>query len=144
MSQVRERFSFRRMVLGMAFGAVLGVFLYYLLFRDTRVRIIVADEVRAAVSLSSILAVLGGVAGSFLKKSGWMLFAGGIVGAIVTGVIGVIVTLHPKGLIYSIFGGPLGVVIMFLHGINHEVTNSSRNTFVSASTSGVWDRELDG
>ncbi len=138
MSQAGDGFPVRRMIAGLAAGGGIGVLLVYGLRGSS------PHELRAIVVLIGVLSFLGAAAGGFLKKSSWILFTGGVIGALVMGIAGVIATLHPKGLIYSIFGGPLGVVIVFLSGLNREGKDTSDNTSVSAPGSGVWDRELDG
>jgi hypothetical protein len=84
----------------------------------------------------ALFAALGGLAGGFLRVRSLALFAGGIIGAIVFGVCGVMVTLHPKGLVYAALGAPIGAVFAFAYGADHKGARPP-------ASDGVWDDELD-
>src|SRR4051794_9045038 len=104
--------AMRRMLVGMACGAGVGVLLYYAVNGGKKEGVGAANESREVVATAAIMAVLGGVAGGLLRASGWAMFAGGIVGAIVVGVGGVAATHHLKGLIYSCIGAPFGALLV--------------------------------
>jgi hypothetical protein len=93
------RFSVRRILVGVVCGAGLGVLLQYAAFGGPQGPVEAANWFVGVVAFASIVAVLGGIAGGVLRASGWAMFAGGIIGAILVGVGGVVATLHIKGLI---------------------------------------------
>jgi hypothetical protein len=102
-----------------------------------------ADQVRFLVMFAGIVAILGGLAGGLLSRDGWQMLAGAVVGAIAVGLLGVVVTLHLKGLIYSIVGGPLGAVVVYLVFLSRESPASMAKAKALPRGEGVWDRELD-
>jgi hypothetical protein len=102
-----------------------------------------ADQVRFLVMFAGIVAILGGLAGGLLSRDGWQMLAGAVAGAIAVGLLGVVVTLHLKGLIYSIVGGPLGAVAVYLHFLTRESPASMARAKALPRGEGVWDRELD-
>jgi hypothetical protein len=71
------------------------------------------------------------------------MFAGGIIGAILVGVGGVVATLHIKGLIYSFLGAPFGALLVFLYEVGREVSKPADKACVPPASAGVWDHELD-
>jgi hypothetical protein len=89
------------------------------------------------------MAVLGGVASGFLSRTGWAMIAGGIIGAIVVGLFGVLATLHIKGLIYSFLGAPLGVFLVLLYRLEYEKVKPVQKEPASKSQPGAWVDELD-
>jgi hypothetical protein len=91
-------------------GAAIGFALYYVVARPTN------DEPGLALAFASIVAILGAVAAECLSPTGWAMLGGGIHGAIVTGLLGVVATLHLKGLMYSFIGVPIGAVFVLLYG----------------------------
>jgi hypothetical protein len=103
------------MIIGAVCGAAIGLALYYVVARPTN------DEPGLAAAFASIVAILGVVASACLSSTGWAMLRGGIVGAIATGLLGVVATLHPKGLMYSFIGVPIGGVVVFLrYRLKHE------------------------
>jgi hypothetical protein len=92
---------------------------------------------------AGIMAVLGAVASGFLSATGWAMLAGGIVGAIVTGLLGVVATLHLKGLIYSFLGVPLGAWLVLQYRIGRESQTPIVKGHALPGQSGVWDADLD-
>jgi hypothetical protein len=138
------RLSVKGALIGIACGALLGFF--YCWATDERgptddVR--AAEKLRGAVGMAGMVAVLGGVAGGVLRASGWAMLAGSLLGALVVGVFGVVVTLHLKGLIYSFLGAPIGAVFVYLYGVSHDVAKPSDKEPAPAASAGVWDSELD-
>jgi hypothetical protein len=95
------------------------------------------------VAFASIVAVLGGIAGGVLSASSWAMFTGGLIGAILVGVGGVLATHHLKGLMDSILGAPLGALLVFLYGVGREVAKPAGKACLPPVSSGVWDNELD-
>jgi hypothetical protein len=79
-----------------------------------------AREPGLPIVFAGIMAVLGAVASGFLSATGWAMLAGGIVGAIVTGMVGVVATFHLKGLIYSFWGAPVGAWLVYQCWLGHE------------------------
>jgi hypothetical protein len=100
------RFSVRRMLVGVVCGAGLGILLQYAAFGGPQGPIEEANWFVGDLAFASIVAVLGGIAGGVLRASDWAMFAGGIIGAILVGVGGVVATRHIKGLIYSFLDAP--------------------------------------
>ncbi len=137
------RFSVRRMVVGVVCGAGLGILLQYAAFGGPQGPIEEANWFVGVVAFASIVAVLGGIAGGVLRASGWAMFAGGIIGAILVGVGGVVATLHIKGLIYSFLGAPFGALLVFLYEVGREVAKPADKACVPPASAGVWDHELD-
>jgi hypothetical protein len=95
------------------------------------------------VEFACIVAVLGGIEGGVVSASAWAMFAGGLIGAIMMGVVGVALTHHLKGLMYSILGVPVGALFVFLYGAGREVAKPADKTRVPPASAGVWDKELD-
>jgi len=131
-------FAVRRMLVGAACGAAIGFLLQYMVVRPPA-----ANEPGVVVAFVGIMAILGAVAAGFLSTTGWAMLAGGIVGAIATGLFGVLATLHPKGLVYSFIGAPLGALFVLIYRLEHEPAKSSHKASASPAQSGVGDRELD-
>jgi hypothetical protein len=127
-----------RMLVGTASGAAVGFALYYVVARPTT-----GDEPNLAVAFVSIVAILGGLAGGLVSREGWLMLTGALVGAIAVGLLGVVATLHPKGLIYSIFGGPLGAVAVYLYFRAIESPVPTAKAKALPRTEGIRDRELD-
>ena len=71
------------------------------------------------------------------------MLAGGIVGAIVAGLLGVAATLHLKGLIYSFWGVPLGAWLVLQYRIGHKSKTPVVKAQARPGQSGVWDADLD-
>jgi hypothetical protein len=134
--------SVRRILVGIACGAGVGILLRYAAFGGPQGAVEEANEFVTVVGLASIVAILGGITGGVLRASGWAMFAGAIVGAIVLGLLGVVATLHLKGLIYSIIGGPLGALVVFLFGVGREAAKPVVQTRVPITSAGIWDNEL--
>lgn len=129
----------RRILIGMVCGAGVAVVLSYTAFGGPQGPVEEATWFLSLVEFAGIVAVLGGIAGGVLRPSGWAMFAGGIVGAIVVGLLGVVVTRHLLGLSYSLVGAPLGALLVFLVGIRRE----AGKPVVPAAADGVWDKEFD-
>ncbi len=87
--------------------------------------------------------ILGGLAGGLLSRDGWQMLGDAVLGAIAMGLLGVVATMHLKGLIYSIIGVPLGAVAVYLHLLTRESHVSTANAKTLTRTEGVWDQELD-
>lgn len=143
MQRPRVWLSVWRILVGMACGAGVGVLLKYAAFGGPQGPVEKANEFVTVVGFAIVVAVLGGIAGGVLRASGWAMFAGAIVGAIVSGVLGIVATLHLKGLIYSIIGGPLGALVVFLYGVGREAAKPAVQTRVPPTSAGIWDNELD-
>ena len=144
MDTASGRPSGRGLLWGMAAGAMLGVLLGLAMSEWPRpAYMTIADQVRGLVMFAGILAILGGLAGGLLSRDGWRMLAGAVAGAIAVGLLGVVVTLHPKGLIYSIVGGPLGAVAVYLFFLPQESPVSMAKAKAPPRAEGVWDRELD-
>jgi hypothetical protein len=137
-------FSGRGLLCGTAAGAMLGVFLGLAMSeRLTPASMTITDRVRGILMFAGIVAFLGGIAGGFLSREGWQMLAGAVVWAISIGLLGVVATLHFKGLIYSIFGGPLGAVAVYLFLLSRQSPTSTAEGRSPQRPAGVWDRELD-
>ncbi|QEH36050.1 hypothetical protein OJF2_46080 [Aquisphaera giovannonii] len=139
----RLSMSVRRILVGMVCGAVVGVLLKYAAYGGPQGPVEEAKELATVAGFACTVAVLGGLAGGMLTASGWVVFAGGIVGAVVVGLLGVVATHHLKGLIYSVLGGPLGALFAFVHVVNCRTEKPSDLTKVSPPSAGIWDDELD-
>ena len=137
MRRFRAWFTVRRMLIGAFYGAAIGL-PYLFLSEPPR-----ADEYRLVAAFLGILAILGAVAAGFLSATGWAMLAGGLVGAIAMGLLGVLATLHLKGLIYSFLGAPIGAVVVLLYQLEAETAKPSAKAKASPAQSGVWDDELD-
>ena len=132
-------FTVRRMLVGAVCGGAIGFPLYYVVYRPTA-----ADDPGLVVAFVGYMAVLGSVAAGFLSATGWAMLAGGIVGAIATGLWGVVATLHLKGLIYSFVGAPFGVLFVLLYRLEYEAAKPSDKARASQAQSGVWgERKRD-
>lgn len=136
-------FWVRRILIGMVCGAGAGVLLHYAAFGGPQGPVEEANWTVRVVGFASIVAVLGGLAGGTLKASGWAMLAGGLAGAILVGVGGVVATHHLKGLIYSFFGAPCGALVVYLYEIGREGTEPADKAWVPPAPGGVWDNELD-
>jgi hypothetical protein len=126
------------MLIGAAAGAACGFTLHYLIVRPTA-----ADEPQLTVVFAATMAILGAVAAGFLSRTGWVMLAGGIIGAIAAGLFGVAATLHPKGLIYSFLGVPVGVVFALVYRLGHEATKQPEEARAWQGPPDVRDRESD-
>ena len=84
-----------------------------------------AEQVRNLAAIAACIAVLGGLAGGYLSRDGWLLLAGSVAGAIAVGTMGVLGTMHLKGLMYSIIGAPIGAVAVYLFLLNRELQVST-------------------
>jgi hypothetical protein len=122
-------------------GVLLGLALSE---RLTPASMTITDRVRGILMFAGIVAFLGGVAGGVLSRGGWQMLAGAVVGAIAIGLLGVVATLHLKGLIYSIFGGPAGAMAVYLFLLSRQSPDSTAERRTPPRPEGVWDRELDG
>jgi hypothetical protein len=127
----------------MVCGAGAGVLLFYAALGGPQGPIEEANWFERVVEFACIVAVLGGIAGGVLSASGWAMFAGGLIGAIVVGVLGVAVTHHLKGLMYSLLGVPVGAVFVFLYGAGREEAKPAAKTSPPPTSAGVWDKEPD-
>jgi peptidoglycan/LPS O-acetylase OafA/YrhL len=121
-------------------GAVCGAVLGYCLPRVLGPN---AKDPTLPIVFASIMAVLGAVASGFLSGTGWSMLAGGIIGAIVVGICGVLATLHTKGLVYSFLGAPLGAFLVLLYRLEHEKAKAAQKKPPSKLQPAVWDDELD-
>jgi hypothetical protein len=137
------RFSVRRILVGVVCGAWLGVLLQYAAFGGPQGPVEEANWFVGVVAFASIVAVLGGIVGGVLRASGWAMFAGRIIGAIVVGVGGGVAALHIKGLIYSFLGAPFGALLVFLYEVGREVAKPADKACVPPASAGVWDKEFD-
>ena len=138
----RLRLALRRVLIGAALGAAIGLPLSYLVAPNE-----IDRAPRLVLMFVGIMAALGAVAAGFLSRTGWAMLGGAAVGALVAGICGVIATMHPKGLIYSILGVPFGAVLVMLCCLEDEPPNRAHRSpsrSPSPAQSGVWDRELDG
>jgi hypothetical protein len=97
-----------RILAGAAGGAAMGCVLPYDLGQN-------AEEPGLVALFAGILAIVGAVAIGFLSSTVWARVAGGIVGAIATGLLAIVATFHLKGLIYSFFGAPFGALAVLLY-----------------------------
>jgi hypothetical protein len=131
------------MSIGMAGGVGLFILLAHLFGGGPGRTASGGTDSRAWWVTAAVFAALGGLAGGFLTRRSWALFAGGIIGAIVTGGCGVVATHHLKGLIYSIFGGPLGAFCVYFYAVDPEVAKPSGKTSAPRASVGVWDSDLD-
>jgi hypothetical protein len=136
-------FSVRRILVGVVCGAGVGVLLHYAAFGGPQGPIEEASWFVGVVAFASIVAVLGGIAGGVLRASGWAMFAGGIIWAILVGVGGVVATRHIKGLIYSFLGAPFGALLVFLYEVGREVAKPADKACMPPASAGVWNSELD-
>jgi hypothetical protein len=134
----------QRVLIGSFLGAVIGAFLYFVVFRESGLSTTPDREIRALVFMIGLGATVGGLTGGFLTRSGWEMLAGGLAGAIVAGILGVVFMHHINGFVYSFFGLPIGAVAVFLYGSHHEWKRSVERAAIPPDRSGVWDRELDG
>jgi len=125
-----------RISAGAACGAILGYCLPPVLGPNAR-------DPQLPIVFAGIMAVLGAAASGFLSATGWAMLAGGIVGAIVTGLLGVAATLHLKGLIYSFWGAPLGAWLVLQYRLGHETKTPTVKAQALPGQSGVWDADLD-
>ncbi len=136
-------FSVLRIVIGIVCGGGAGALLHYAAFGGPQGPVEEANWFGGVVAFASIVAVLGGIASGVLRPSGWAMFVGGIIGAILVGVAGVVATQHPKGLIYSFLGAPVGALLVFLYEFGREVAKPADKASVPPASAGVWDKELD-
>jgi hypothetical protein len=136
-------YSIRRILIWMVCGAGAGVLLHYAALGGPQGPVEEANWFERVVEFACIVAVLGGIAGGVLSASAWAMFAGGLIGAIVMGVVGVALTHHLKGLMYSILGVPVGALFVFLYWASREVAKPADKTCVPPASAGVWDKELD-
>jgi len=128
----------------MAGGAMLGLLLGLAVSERPRPAYMkLADQVWGLIIGSAIVAILGGLAGGLLSRDGWQMLAGAVVGAIAMGLLGVLGTGHLKGLMYSIFGGPLGGMAVYLHFLTRPPPAPTAKAKALSRAEGVWDRELD-
>jgi len=114
MQRSRSWLLTRRILIGLACGAVTGVLLKYAAYGMPQGPLEEANEFANVMKLAGIVAVLGGVAGGALSASGWRMFVGAAVGALVFGISGAMGRLHLKGFIYAFLGGPIGALVVFL------------------------------
>jgi hypothetical protein len=141
----RVRFSVKGMLIGMVCGALVGVLIYFVsrVSPPKNTPGAALQEFVTAAEHAGIMAIIGGLAGGVLQASGWAMFVGGILGALVFGIFGVVLTFHLKGLVYSILGAPVGAVLVYIDGVSHEIAKPSDNANGSPKSAGVWDREMD-
>jgi hypothetical protein len=138
------RLSIKGSLIGIVCGALFGLlFCWATAERLPEGNVGAAQEPWRVAAGAGILAVLGGVAGGILRASGWAMFAGGVLGALVTGAFGVVSTMHLKGLVYAPIGVPVGAVLVYLYGVNHEGAKPSGNASTLPGSVGVWDNDLD-
>ena len=102
-----------------------------------------AEQVRNLAATAAFIAVLGGLAGGVLSRDGWLLLAGSVAGAIAVGTMGVLGTMHLKGLMYSIIGAPIGAVAVYLFLLNRESQVPTAKAEPLPQGNRVWDRDLD-
>jgi hypothetical protein len=97
------------------------------------------------VTVLGIMAILHSVAAGSLSAigTGWAMLAGAIVGAVTTGLCGVLVSLNLKGLIFSFLGGLFGALSVFLYRLKAKGAEPLHKARASQAYSGVWDAELD-
>jgi hypothetical protein len=140
----RRRLSGRGLLGGMAAGAILGVLLGIVTGEWPRpAYLTIADQFRGIAACAALVAILGGLASGVLSRDGWQMLAGAVVGAIATGLFGVVATLHIKGLIYSFIGVPLGAVAVYLFCLAPDSAVPMAKAKDLPKTEGIWDRELD-
>jgi hypothetical protein len=143
MRQACQWFSVRGMLVGMACGAGVGVLLYYAVAGGPKDAVGAANESREVAACAGIVAVLGGIAGGVLRATGWTMFAGGVIGAVVVGIGGVVATHHLKGLVYSFVGVPFGALFVFLYGVGHKMAKPAVRACVPPVSADAWGGELD-
>ena len=102
-----------------------------------------ANELRGMTILVAILVAMRRVAGGVLSPSGKAMFAGGIVGALVVGIFGVVATLHLKGLIYAFIGAPIGAVLVCSVRGQSQVAEPSGEMPSPQGSADFWDSDLD-
>ena len=137
------RSSTRRILIGMVCGAGAGVLLHHAAFGGPQGPVEEADWSWRVAAFAGIVAVLGGIAGGILRASGWAMFAGGLIGAILVGLGGVVATRHLKGLVYSLLGAPVGAIIVFCMNSAERWKKPVGRASVPPASAGVWDDELD-
>jgi hypothetical protein len=136
----------RGLFIGIAAGAVIGILIYYI-FNWNELYLIGTDrQVRDVLLTACILATLGGLAGGFVKRTGWIMIAAAMIGWIVIGILWVLARHHIKAMIYgALFGTPLGAFLGYRFAIRYESLNvANREKPLPETTTGVWDREFDG
>ncbi len=127
-----------RVLIGAACGAAIGFALHFLVVQPPYL-----DETRVSVAFMVIVAALGAAAAGFLSRTGWLMLGGGLAGSIVAGLCGVLLTFHPKGLIYSFLGAPIGAVLVLLRRLEQASKKPPPEASALSARSGVWDDELD-
>ena len=137
------RLSVRRILVGMVCGAGVGVLLHHAAFGGPQGPVEEANWFVRVVAFAGIVAVLGGIAAGMLKASGWAMLAGGLIGTMFVGILGVVATHHVKGLIYSFLGVPCGALVVYLYEVGRERTKPADKASVPPASAGVWDHELD-
>jgi uncharacterized membrane protein (UPF0136 family) len=136
-------FPVRRILIGIVCGAGAGFLLHYAAFGGPQGPVEERIWLVQAATFSSIVAVLGGIAGGVLRASGWTMLAGGLIGAILVGVAGVVATHHLKGLIYSFLGAPVGALVTFLYQVGRKIPKRADKACMPPASAGVSDKELD-
>jgi hypothetical protein len=129
------------LLIGLACGAILGATFAYLFVYSPHPR-----DAHGAFVLTCIAAVLGGVGGGFIGRTGWMMIGGALIGWVIVGIGFVLAYRHIKGMIYgALFGAPLGAFLGFFHGLRQEESArcSKPKAAQSSSAASVWDREID-
>jgi hypothetical protein len=126
----------RRILVGAAGGAALGFVLPHVLGEN-------AQALAVRIAFTVIMAALGASAFAFLSATGWAMLAGGLVGSVAAGLLGVLATLHLKGVIYSFLGAPVGAIWVLLHRLGREGRKPPDTAVASPARPGVWDAELD-
>jgi hypothetical protein len=139
-----RRLSWRGLLVGIAGGAILGFLLGVAMAEwPMPAFMTIADQFRGIAGFAALVAILGGLAGAVLSRDGWQMFAGGVVGAIAMGLLGVLGTGHLLGLTISIIGGPLGALAVYLHFLTREPPAPIAKSKAMARSEGLWDREID-
>jgi hypothetical protein len=83
----------RRLLIGVASGAAMGLLLQYVIARPTA-----RNDGALMLAFVGITAILGAVGAGFLSATLWTIFGGGIAGPVATRLFGALVTLHLRGL----------------------------------------------
>jgi len=130
-------------LVGVVCGAAIGVVLHYAAFGGPQGPVEEANWHVRVAAFAGIVAVLGGIASGVLRASGWAMFVGGLIGAILVGVGGVVATHHLKGLVYSFLGAPFGALFVFLYEVGRGVAKPADKACVPQTSAGVWDSDQE-
>jgi MFS family permease len=137
----RKLFHPLGLLIGLACGTIFGATFSTLFVYSPH-----PADAHAALVVTCIAAILGGVGGGFIGPTSWMMIGGALVGWIIVGIGFVLGYHHIKGMIYgAFFGAPLGALLGFFHGLRQEESakRSKPRAAQPSSAASVWDREID-